>query len=239
LTLADEIDVSRGDLLVRSDDLPQVGSRVLAHVVWMTESPLLSGRQYTIKHNTRTVTGSVSKFVHRIDVNTQAQHPANQLNLNEIGLLELSLAAPIALDPYKKCKGTGSFIVIDRLTNVTIGAGMIQGISEGGQQEGPVTPEERAQRFAQKGETLWLKGSKAQAVAQQLERKLFNAGHVVVILENPADAATLSALSDAGILTLCLAAPYAGVAENTAIDADASSVETLYAQLKQQGILLS
>ena len=239
LTLADEIDVSRGDMLVRSDDLPQVGSKVIAHVVWMTESPLVAGRQYTIKHNTRTVTGSVSRFLHRIDVNTQEQHPSNQLNLNEIGLIEWHLAAPIAFDPYKKCKGTGSFIVIDRLTNVTIGAGMIQSISEGGLNEGPVTQEERTQRFAQRGASCWINGTKAKGLAQQIERKLFDAGHFVLIIEKCPDAETLKALNTSGILTFCLDQAPADAREDQVIDADTMTVESLYEDLKGKNILLS
>jgi len=184
LTLEDEIDVSRGDLLVRPDDLPHLSSRLIAHVVWMAEASLVPGRQYTIKHNTRTVTGSVASILHRIDVNTQAHHEVSELHLNEIGLLELSLAAPIAFDPYHVCKGTGSFIVIDRLTNVTIGAGMIVGESDRGTQAGPVTTEEKAIRLAQSPLSIWVTGEDRHDTVRRLERTLFDHGYTTVTIES-------------------------------------------------------
>ncbi|MDF9393884.1 MULTISPECIES: sulfate adenylyltransferase subunit CysN, partial [Methylococcus] len=98
LTLEDEIDLSRGDLLVHPDRLPHLDSRFQAHLVWMTEAPLIPGKQYLLKHATRTLTGSVAAIRHRIDVNTLERHPAGQLHLNEIGLCELALSAPLAFD---------------------------------------------------------------------------------------------------------------------------------------------
>lgn len=125
LTLEDEIDISRGDLLVAPDADTQITQRVLAHVVWMTEEPLQPHRQYDIKLATRKTRGHVDAIRHRIDVNTLEQHEATELKLNEIGLLELSLTNQVGVDPYDKVRDTGSFIVIDRLSNVTIGAGMV------------------------------------------------------------------------------------------------------------------
>ena len=125
LTLEDEIDISRGDLLVAPDADTQITQHVLANVVWMTEEPLQPHRQYDIKLATRKTRGHVDAIRHRIDVNTLEKHEATELKLNEIGLLELSLTNQIGVDPYDKVRDTGSFIIIDRLSNVTIGAGMV------------------------------------------------------------------------------------------------------------------
>ena len=125
LTLEDEIDISRGDLLVAPEADTSITQRVLANVVWMTEEPLQTHRQYDIKLATRKTRGHVDAIRHRIDVNTLEQHEATELKLNEIGLLELSLTNQIGVDPYNKVRDTGSFIIIDRLSNVTIGAGMV------------------------------------------------------------------------------------------------------------------
>ena len=125
LTLEDEIDISRGDLLVAPEADTSITQRVLANVVWMTEEPLQPHRQYDIKLATRKTRGHVDAIRHRIDVNTLEQHEATELKLNEIGLLELSLTNQIGVDPYNKVRDTGSFIIIDRLSNVTIGAGMV------------------------------------------------------------------------------------------------------------------
>ncbi|MBB6055132.1 sulfate adenylyltransferase subunit CysN [Tolumonas osonensis] len=125
ITLEDEIDISRGDLLVAPDADTQVTQRVLANVVWMTEEPLQPHRQYDIKLATRKTRGHVDAIRHRIDVNTLEHHEATELKLNEIGLLELSLTNAVGVDPYDAVHDTGSFIIIDRLSNVTIGAGMV------------------------------------------------------------------------------------------------------------------
>ncbi|RQW82462.1 MAG: sulfate adenylyltransferase subunit CysN [Methylococcus sp.] len=206
ITLEDEIDVSRGDMLVRPDDQPLLESRFLAHIVWMTEAALVPGRQYLIKQNTRAVTGSVPHIRYRIDVNTQAHHPTTQLHLNEIGLCEVALSAPIAFDPYTVCKGTGSFIIIDRLTNVTVGAGMIMGLSDAAEHEGPVTAVERANRFGQKPATLWLQGPRRTELALELERRLFNLGHAALVLNDPAVAPHAELIAEqaggAGLITL-------------------------------------
>ncbi|WP_148713958.1 sulfate adenylyltransferase subunit CysN [Chitinolyticbacter meiyuanensis] len=130
LTLDDEIDISRGDLIVRADDAqPNVAQAFDAHVVWMNESPLVVGKEYAIKLAGKSVFGRVSKIAHRIDVNTMAQLDAEQIGLNEIALVTLEVNAPVVFDPYIQCRGTGSFIVIDRLSNATAGAGMIASVA--------------------------------------------------------------------------------------------------------------
>ena len=125
ITLEDEIDISRGDLLVAPNAETQVTQRVLANVVWMTEEPLQVNRQYDIKLATRKTRCQIDAIRHRTDVNTLEKHDATELKLNEIGQLELSVTNAVGVDPYTKVRDTGSFIVIDRLTNVTIGAGMV------------------------------------------------------------------------------------------------------------------
>jgi bifunctional enzyme CysN/CysC len=244
LTLEDEIDVSRGDLLVRPDNQPLLESRFLAHIVWMTEAALAPGRQYLFKQNTRAVTGSVPHIRYRIDVNTQAHHPATQLHLNEIGLCEVALGAPIAFDPYTVCKGTGAFIVIDRLSNVTIGAGMIVGLSDQEQNRGRVTPEERESRYGQKPRTIWL-GANRQEVAHTLERRLFNLGHAALVLDDaglaPHAHLIAAQLHRAGLIGLCTLGgqPPAGDDTHIVAPAELTTVDDLLGWLSEQRILLT
>ncbi|MDO9139657.1 MAG: sulfate adenylyltransferase subunit CysN, partial [Methylobacter sp.] len=128
LTLTDEIDVSRGDIIVgQHQNVPTIADKFKATLVWMAEKAMTPGRQYLIKLATRSVSGSVSLIHHRIDVNTLEHHDANELKLNEIGHCTVAVNAPVVFDPYQRNKTTGSFIVIDRLTNITVGAGMITG----------------------------------------------------------------------------------------------------------------
>lgn len=182
-TLEDEIDISRGDMLVPPDTLPAFDNRLLAHLIWMAEVPLLLGKQYTFKHTTRTVLGSVQVIRHRTDVNTQKSHQADQLQLNEIGLCEIVLTVPIAFDAYSVNKTTGAFILIDRLTNITIGAGMIVGTVEKQQTFQRVSAADRRARFGQKPATIWITGEKGSELAYGLERQLFDLGHVTTVLD--------------------------------------------------------
>ena len=125
VTLDDEIDVSRGDMIVHRDHQPHVASHFKAIVVWMTEKPLVSGKQYNFKVGVSVSTGILTGIDSQIDVNTLAENEASELRLNEIGQCEFSLNKPVVFDAYKRNQHTGAFIIIDRLTNVTIGAGMI------------------------------------------------------------------------------------------------------------------
>lgn len=127
LTLEDEIDVSRGDLIIKANETrPSLATAFDAHVVWMNEQPLIPGKEYAFKLGGKQVFGRVEKILHRIDVNSLAESDAPQLGLNEIGLCRVVVNAPVAFDAYRECRGTGSFIVIDRLSNATAGAGMIE-----------------------------------------------------------------------------------------------------------------
>jgi bifunctional enzyme CysN/CysC len=200
LTLEDEIDVSRGDMLVRPDNVPQISDTFDATLVWMAEEPLVPGKQYWIKQTTKLAAGAVSTLRYRIDVNTLHRREAPTLGLNEIGRCQIRLNQPLAFDGYRRNKGTGAFIVIDRMTNVTVGAGMIldrtaadktdhweQPTSEHlHAQLSNVTAEERAARFGQTPATVLLTGlagAGKTTLAYALERRLFSAGRAVCVLD--------------------------------------------------------
>ncbi len=192
LTLEDEIDVSRGDMLVHADNRPQVTDSFEAMLVWMAEEPMLPGKKYDIKRATSYVPGSIPSIVHRVDVNTLEQGPASSLQLNEIGRVRVALDAPIALDGYEYNRTTGAFIVIDRLTNGTVGAGMIIADPVGAQSGGHhgklahVSTEERAARFGQQPATVLfsgLSGAGKSTLAYAVERKLFDMGRAVYVLD--------------------------------------------------------
>ena len=200
LTLADEIDVSRGDMLVRPDNVPQMAEAFDATIVWMIEEPLVPGKQYWFKQTAKTAAGSVSNLRYRIDVNTLHRQEADGLGLNEIGRCHVRLNQPLAFDGYRQNKGTGAFIVIDRMSNVTVGAGMIldraaaddvdhwddasrvAAVAEGSQ----VTPAERTGRLGHAPATVLLTGlagAGKTTTAYALERRLFDLGRAVCVLD--------------------------------------------------------
>jgi sulfate adenylyltransferase subunit 1 len=125
LTLEDEIDISRGDMIVKSDNLPLLGSNFKTHLVWMDEEAMMPNKQYGFKFATKYVPGSISSVDYQIDVNSLQHKGALRLNLNEIAVGTIKLTQTVACDPYAKNRATGAFIIIDRLTNGTVGAGMI------------------------------------------------------------------------------------------------------------------
>jgi bifunctional enzyme CysN/CysC len=125
LRLADEVDVSRGDMIVRAEDPPAVSRELDAMICWMSEAPLTEHGRYTIKHTTRSARAVIESITHRVDINTLEHHDASQLGLNEIGRVHLRCSAPLMLDPYSRNRTTGSFILIDESTNDTVGAGMV------------------------------------------------------------------------------------------------------------------
>ena len=200
LTLEDELDVSRGDVLVHPDNLPPVRDRFDAMVVWMHDEPLVPGREYRVKHGAQQVRGAVSSIRHRIDVNTLAQQAAPSLGLNEIARCELSLARPVALDRYDHNAAMGAFIVIDPLTHLTVGAGMVCDTGETGPKdawdtepggthlvpEGAVPPAALAERLGQQAVTVLftgLTGSGKTSVAQAVERTLFEGGYLATTID--------------------------------------------------------
>ena len=204
LILEDEIDASRGDMIVRVGNQPRVSQRMDAMFVWMGEEPMVPGTRYLFKQTTKMVPGTVQSLRYQIDINTLHRQPAPTLVLNEIGRCEINLDDVIAFDSYKRNRGTGSMIVIDRITNVTVGAVMILDEMQGrpsqdywdaepvgvAMQDRPsqVTDEERASRFGQRGATVLitgLTGSGKRDVTQALERRLFDAGRACAVLDGP------------------------------------------------------
>ena len=264
LMLEDEIDISRGDMIIgKQVKLPTVADKLKATLVWMAEQPMIPGLRYMIKLATRSVSGSVSLIHHRIDVNTLEHHDANELKLNEIGSCNIALNAPVVFDPYKCNKGTGAFIIIDRLTNVTVGAGMISGDASA-EQWSQVTAAERATRFGQTASIIGLSGNNAKHTAYHLERKLFDTGHASTILEQasaivPASPKApafgslplsidhpvvgvslqsnelLMAIKNSGLLCLCL--NFKPAATDLTFDCDKYSADDIYAVLKNQALI--
>jgi sulfate adenylyltransferase large subunit len=127
LRLADELDISRGDMIVEAEDQPITAREVEAIICWMSDRPLLARSRYVIKHTTRTARAIVEELEHRIDVNNLGHESAAQLELNEIGRVRLRCSSPLMVDPYSRNRTTGSFILIDESTNDTVGAGMVLG----------------------------------------------------------------------------------------------------------------
>ncbi|HEY6529354.1 MAG TPA: sulfate adenylyltransferase subunit CysN [Cellvibrionaceae bacterium] len=126
ITLEDEIDISRGDMLVKADDAVTFTNQLTAHLVWMAEAPMQPGKEYLFKFATKVTIGSVEKIHHRIDVNELSFCPAERMQLNDIAKVDVGLQQPVVVDNYQLNRGTGAFIIIDRLTNVTVGAGMVE-----------------------------------------------------------------------------------------------------------------
>jgi bifunctional enzyme CysN/CysC len=202
LTLEDEIDSSRGDMLVRPGNVPRVDHRFDAMLVWMSEEPLVPGRQYLFKQTSKVIPGAVSTLRYRVDINTLHRQPAPTLSLNEIGRCGITLTGPIAHDAYRRNRTTGAFIMIDRLTNATVAAGMIidreaddelqddWGSGEtAADQHGGVSMAEREARFGQKPATVLLTGltgSGKTTIARAVERRLFDLGRAVVVLDGTA-----------------------------------------------------
>jgi sulfate adenylyltransferase subunit 1 len=145
LILEDEIDVSRGDMLVHNGHEPKVTNKVNAHVVWMGENPMRTHKEYIFKFATKSCVGKVTGIPHKIDVNTLKQHAeeSETLDLNEIALSEIVLTDKIAVDTYQTLPQTGSFIVIDRHNNVTVGAGMVESVSDEKEEGRVYSPSEK------------------------------------------------------------------------------------------------
>ena len=199
LTLADELDISRGSVLAAPDALPFVADRLEAMLVWMSEDALVPGRQYLVKHGARQVTGSVASIRYRVDVNTLRHEPADTLGLNEIGRGQLTLTEPIIFDSYQANRSLGSLIVIDRVTNATVGAGMAlppHGSVTAAWDEAPrgalrrsssrVQGSEREARLGQRPVTILLTGLAKvgkTTIARAVERRLFDAGGLATVLD--------------------------------------------------------
>jgi len=190
LTLADEIDISRGAMISGADSPAQVADQFEARVVWMADEPLLPGRNYQVKIGTQAVTGSITDIKYQVNVNTLEHIAAKKLELNEIAYCNLSLDRPVAFDPYDENRDTGSFILIDRMSNSTVGAGMLNFALRRSQnihlQHTDIDKAARAVLKQQKPCVLWftgLSGSGKSTVANLVEKKLHAMGHHTYLLD--------------------------------------------------------
>jgi bifunctional enzyme CysN/CysC len=190
LTLEDEVDCSRGDVIVAADAPAEVADQFETTIVWMAEEPLLPGRPYWLKIGAKTVSATVTAPKYKINVNTLEHLAARQLELNEIGVCNLSLDQPVAFDPYAENHDTGGFILIDRITNGTVGAGMITFALRRAQnihwQALDVTKATRAGAKGQRPAVLWftgLSGAGKSAIANLVEKKLQAMGRHTYLLD--------------------------------------------------------
>ncbi len=243
VTLEDEIDISRGDMLVHADNQPRNERHFEAMLVWMDENPLDLSTQFYIKHTSNTTKARIDQIKYKVDVNTLEKSGIDTFQLNEIGRVVLTASKPLFFDPYEKNRQTGSFILIDPVTNNTVAVGMIidklsskflpsritdvdkEKIKQG---KSLVSAEQRQKKYNQKGATIWftgLHGSGKNELAFSLEKKLFENGATVVLLDgssvrsglnheldySPADRAEnlrrvahiCRILNDQGIITIC------------------------------------
>ena len=232
LTLADEVDVARGDVFALPKARPEVSDQFSAHLIWMSEEPLQFGRSYFLKLATRTVPATVGALQYRLDINTFAQDEAATLRLNEVGLADVTANVPVAFDPYVENAVTGAFILIDRATNATVAAGLVDhGLRKATnvfRHDGTVSRTDRARLKHQKPGVLWftgLSGAGKSTIANRVEAKLNTAGvHTIMLdgdnvrhglnkdlgfsqsdrLENIRRVAEVARLmADAGLIVLC------------------------------------
>jgi sulfate adenylyltransferase subunit 1 len=219
LTLADEVDISRGDLIAAGDRLPETASSFEATIVWLNENPSELNRRYRLKHASRQEIAELKQLYHRVNINTLEREPASGLEMNAIGVVRVETARPIAFDSYAHNRGTGSFILVDTVTNATLAAGMItgavapinkaSGAAKTQQPAGPVTAGERIARRGHIGASIRFGGRAG--VAWRLERSLFDRGCAVVALDEVDEQKyqeVTRVLVQAGILVLSV-----GVAE--------------------------
>ena len=217
--LEDEVDISRGDMLAPPLDAPHVSTRFEAMVVWMNAEHLEIGRTYLVKHLTQQVTAAVTAIRYKVDVNTLEKLETERLDLNEIGAISIETRRPLFFDIYRRNRTTGAFILIDPITNATLGAGMITdreapevsassllGAVRYEPGTGPrVTPGERFSRSGHRAATVWLSGD--EEIAYMAERKLFDHGCLVHVLAGETQSHILPELARisnaAGLITIC------------------------------------
>jgi len=190
LTFADEIDISRGDMLAAPDEPAEVSDQIAAHIIWMGEEPMLPGRNYILKTGTQSASASVSTLKHRINVDNLEHQAGNTLELNDAGYCNLSISRPLVFDPYRTNRETGGFILIDRHTNVTVGAGMIEfGLRRATNIHWQALDIDKTTRADQKGQkpcVLWftgLSGSGKSTIANLLEKRLHARGQHTYVLD--------------------------------------------------------
>ena len=190
LTLDDEIDVVRGDVIAAADDAPDTADQFAAHLLWMDAAPLLPGRQYWLQLGTRTVNASVTAIRHAVDVDTQEPRAATRLTMNAVGLCNLSLDQPVAFEPYARSRALGGFILIDRQSHATVAAGMIEFALRRAAnlhwQPTTVDPAARARIKGQTPRVLWftgLSGAGKSTIANAVERALHARGFHTTLLD--------------------------------------------------------
>ena len=226
LRLEDEIDVSRGDMIVKPDGLPRVTRRFDAHLVWMHEKPLDTEKAYLVKHTTQTVRAQIDKIYFEVDMDTLEEKPSKDIELNDIAKVRLSCHRALYVDDYQRNRETGAFIVIDTLSNNTVAAGMIalegtdQNIADvmkelhaasAMEPKTFVSPNERMERFGQRGATVWLTGQPGSGrwtLAYALERKLFDEGRTATVVSPVGEdlrsmISAAKAVTDAGLINIC------------------------------------
>jgi bifunctional enzyme CysN/CysC len=190
LTLADELDISRGDVIATADAPPAVADQFEATIIWLHERPMLQGRSYLLKIGTRTVPAMVSPIKYRINVNTHEHVAARRLDLNDIAVCGLQLSQPIAFEAYAVNRELGGFILIDRITNATVGAGLLHFALRRSQnlhwQALDINKKARAEIKGQKPCVIWLtglSGAGKSTIANALERKLHEQGCHTYLLD--------------------------------------------------------
>jgi len=190
LTLTDEIDISRGDVIAQASQPCEVADQFAAHLIWMGDTPLLPGRSYWLKHGTRTVGVQITEIKHKVDVNSQEHLAAKRLVLNEVGFCNLNLHEPIAFEAYADNRALGAFILIDRQTNATVGCGTLSfALRRASNVHWQQLSVDRAARALIKGQEprcVWftgLSGSGKSTIANLVERRLHALGHHTYMLD--------------------------------------------------------
>ena len=223
LTLNDEIDISRGNMLVKVGEQPQLSRRARASVVWMNDHPLVLGKLYNIKIGTQTVPAKVSEIHYRVNVNTLEHSQVDQLDLNAIASVTVEFDAPVMFDRYQDSRYTGSFIFIDRLSNVTVGAGMVDAAVEWTADHKKISAEDRAARLGQKPAAVQIPAALLEQ-AQVLESILLQEG-IVAIAKADFTTEQVALLRETGLLVLT------SLEQGTDVNFDSTTLETLVEQL--------
>ncbi len=228
ICLANEIDISRGDVIVPASALPHVSRRFRANVVWMNARPLELGRGYVIKHTSHQVRGVVRAINYRMDVNTLARVGASKLELNEIGEISVETHHPVYFDAYAQNRVTGAFILIDPLSNETLGAAMIIDIEGKEETRGQVSAADRAARFGHKSAIVAVEDTES---ALLLERELFDRGANVAVAASP-EPGTAQLAAAAGMILIVV-----GSVPENALDLRRTSTHEAVLKLGRSGIL--
>ena len=266
LCLEDETDISRGDMLVPPSHSPHVTRQIDSRLVWMNEKPLEPGRTYLLQHTSQRVHAAVELVRYRVNINTLEKEPASELRLNDIGAVVIRTQKPIFCDPYRRNRTTGSFILIDPLTNATVAAGMVTGRAPAVSRNttsaaeqlpaeaSRITRMEQQSRAGHRAVTIRIDG--APEIAFRLERTLFDANcrvHALAVSEAGASLASVArALNEAGVIALLHGSMDVAAADDLRQQIGAenfleletpfgesveAAVERLYRQLENDGIL--